>query len=314
VIAFGSSLDCPGPLARNVSDAALMLQVLAGADPKDSTSSIQPLPDYLAALAEGVRGLRIGISPDYDHIAYPDTETGEMGIQAIQPEMNQAVREVAQVLASLGAEIIENVPMPNARHGIPTYFVISRVEAASNLHRFDGVKYGYRTQKPVQDLTELYRVTRAEGFGLQPKLRILMGMYVSAAAHAAHYYQKALRIRSLIRADFERAFDPTGPYRLDALLMPTTPTTAFRRKEVLRDTVLMQYSDQMTVGANHAGIPAISIPAGLDPQGLPIGVQFFGNDFREDLILRVAYAYEQATQQALWRQEIPQALRAAEVK
>ena len=144
------------------------------------------MPDYLAALAEGVRGLRIGISPDYDHIAYPDTETGEMGIQAIQPEMNQAVREVAQVLASLGAEIVENVPMPNARHGIPTYFVISRVEAASNLHRFDGVKYGYRTQKPVQDLTELYRVTRAEGFGLQPKLRILMGMYVSAAAHSAH--------------------------------------------------------------------------------------------------------------------------------
>jgi len=151
LIAFGSSLDCPGPMARNVSDAALMLQVLAGADPKDSTSATQPVPDYLAALAEGVRGLRIGISPDYDHIAYPDTETGEMGIQAIQPEMNQAVHEVAQVLATLGAEIVENVPMPNARHGIPTYFVISRVEAASNLHRFDGVKYGYRTQKPVQD-------------------------------------------------------------------------------------------------------------------------------------------------------------------
>jgi aspartyl-tRNA(Asn)/glutamyl-tRNA(Gln) amidotransferase subunit A len=148
---------------------------------------------------------------------------------------------------------------------------------------------------------------------LQPKLRILMGMYVSAAAHSAHYYQKALRVRSLIRADFEQAFDPTGPYRLDALLTPTTPTTAFRRKEVLGDSVLMQYSDQMTVGANHAGIPAISIPAGLDPQGLPIGVQFFGNDFREDLILRVAYAYEQATQNAAWRQEIPQALR-AEVK
>jgi hypothetical protein len=181
---------------------------------------------------------------------------------------------LAQVLASLGAEIVENVPMPNARHGIPTYFVNSRVEAASNLHRFDGVKYGYRTQKPVQDLTELYRVTRAEGFGLQPKLRILMGMYVSAAAHAAHYYQKALRLRSLIRADFERAFDPSGPYRLDALLTPTTPTTAFRRKEVLRDTVLMQYSDQMTVGANHAGIPAISIPAGLDPHGLRLGYSF----------------------------------------
>jgi len=237
-----------------------------------------------------------------------------MSIQAIQPEMNTSVRAVAEVLAQLGAEIVENVPMPNARHGIPAYFVISRVEAASNLHRFDGVKYGYRARKPALDLSELYRATRAEGFGLQPKLRILMGMYVSAAQHSAQYYQKALRVRSMIRSDFERAFDPNGAYRLDALLTPTTPTTAFRRGEVMGDSVLMQYSDQMTVAGNHAGIPAVSIPAGLDPQGLPIGVQFFGMDFREDIILRAAYAYEQATRDAEWRAVQPQALRGSEVK
>ena len=314
LIAFGSSLDCPGPLARDVRDAALMLQVLAGTDPKDSTSALAPVQDYLAALQEGVKGLRIGLSRDYDHITYPDTLTGEMSVQAIQPEMNSAVRAAAEVLAGLGAEIVEDVPMPNARHGIPAYFVISRVEAASNLHRFDGVKYGYRTNKTVPGLSELYRATRAEGFGLQPKLRILMGMYVSAAQHSAQYYQKALRVRSMIRSDFTQAFDPRGTYRLDALLTPTTPTTAFLRGEVMGDSVLMQYSDQMTVAGNHAGIPAVSIPAGLDPLGLPIGVQFFGMDFREDLILRAAYAFEQATQNAEWRGVLPQVLRGSEVK
>ncbi|MFZ3071609.1 MAG: amidase family protein, partial [Anaerolineaceae bacterium] len=313
LIAFGSSLDCPGPLARDVADAALMLQVLAGQDPHDSTSAIVPVPDYLRELGGDIRGMRIGLSLDYDHITYPDTETGEMGMQPIQREVSQAVRDVAEVLARQGAEIIENVPMPNTRHGIPTYFVISRVEAASNLHRFDGVKYGYRTSQPVSDLNELYRRTRAEGFGLEPKLRILMGMYVSAAQHSAHYYQKALRVRSLIRSDFDQAFNPQGPYRLGALLTPTTPTTAFKRKVVYGDSVLMQYSDQMTVAANHAGLPAISIPAGLDSSGLPIGVQFLGNDFREDLILKTAYAYEQATLQESWRKIKPQALHDLEV-
>lgn len=313
LIAFGSSLDCPGPLAGNVADAALMLQVMAGQDDRDSTSSLEPVPDYVSLLGRDLKGMRIGISPDYDHIVYPDTKTGEMGIQPIQAEMSQAVRDVAEILARQGAEIVENVPMPNARHGIPTYFVISRVEAASNLHRFDGVKYGYRTTEEVTDLNALYRQTRAEGFGLQPKLRILMGMYVSAAQHSAHYYQKALRVRSLIRADFDRAFDSQGEYRLDTLLTPTTPTTAFKRKAVIGDSVLMQYSDQMTVAANHAGLPAINILAGLDAAGLPIGVQFLGNDFREDLILQVAYAYEQATLGADWRKLKPQALRDVEV-
>jgi len=313
LIAFGSSLDCPGPLARDVRDAALMLQAMAGNDPKDSTSSLVEPVDYLAALQQDVRGLRIGLSPDYDHIAYPDTETGEISYQSIQKEVSQAVFDAAEALAKAGAEIVENVPMPNSRFGIPTYFVISRVEAASNLHRFDGVKYGFRTDQPFEDLNELYRLSRAQGFGTQPKLRILMGMYVSAAAHAANYYQRALKVRAMIRKDLTDAFDPRGAYRIDTLLTPTTPTTSFKRKEVFGNSVLMQYSDQMTVCANHAGMPALTIPGGLDPAGLPIGLQFIANDFREDLLFRAGRGYELSTADASWRQVKPLVLREQEV-
>ncbi len=226
LIAFGSSLDCPGPLARNVTDAALMLKVIAGADPRDSTAAALPVQDYLAALEQGVRGLRIGLSPDYFHIPRPLPD-GSFEEMPVSPEIEAAVRRAAQLLKELGAEVVEDVPMPNTRYGIPAYFVISRVEAASNLHRFDGVKYGYRTSQKVKDLQSMYEKTRAEGFGLQPKLRILMGMYVSAAQYSEQYYNRALRVRSLIRRDFEQIFDPQGSYHLDALLTPTTPTTAF---------------------------------------------------------------------------------------
>jgi len=309
MIAFASSLDCPGPLARTVSDAALMLQVIAGEDPRDSTTSQQPVPDYQLALQQDVHGLRIGLSPDYDRIVFPDVETGEIGTEPIQAEVSRAVYDAAEQLARQGAEIVEDVPMPNARHGIPTYFVISRVEASSNLHRFDGVKYGYRTAQPVSDLNELYRLSRAEGFGTEPKLRILMGMYVSSAAYSHQYYLRARKVRAMIRRDFDTAFDPAGAYRLDALLTPTTPTTAFKRKAVYGNSVLMQYADQMTVSANHAGLPALSFPGGLDGQGLPIGLQLIAGDFREDLLLRIAHAYELATRQAAWRSAVPEAVR-----
>ncbi len=212
LIAFGSSLDCPGPLARNVHDAALMLSVIAGADPRDSTAVTRPVPDYLKLMQQGVKGLRVGISPDYMRIPYPNPETGEIIDESLPDEIREATLSAAEVLADQGAEIVENIPMPNMIYGIPTYFVISRVEAASNLHRFDGVKYGYRTKEAFKDLREMYRMTRAEGFGLQPKLRILMGMYVSAAQFSEQYYQRALRVRSLIRSDFEAAFDPQGKY------------------------------------------------------------------------------------------------------
>lgn len=309
LIAFGSSLDCPGPVARNVVDAALMLQVIAGADPRDSTAAKVPVPDYLAQLEGGVKGLRIGLSPDYFRIAFPDPQTGEYREQPLPVDIETPVLRAAEVLASLGAEIVEDVPMPNTRYGIPAYFVISRVEAASNLHRYDGVKYGYRTRQPIDDLTKLYRQTRNEGFGLQPKLRILMGMYVSAAQYSAQYYQRALRVRTLIRRDFEQAFDRSGKHRLDALLTPTTPTTAFKMGAVYGDSVLMQYADQLTVPANHAGIPGLSLPGGLDAGRLPVGIQLLGPDFSEDVLLRIGRAYELATQTEDWRKVKPMVLR-----
>jgi aspartyl-tRNA(Asn)/glutamyl-tRNA(Gln) amidotransferase subunit A len=308
LIAFGSSLDCPGPLARNACDAALMLNAIAGPDAHDSTAANVPVPDFTAGLERGVRGLRIGLSPDYFRIRYPDPATGELVDQTLPDEVAAPVWRAAGLLRQAGAEIVENVPMPNTHLAIPAYFVISRVEAASNLHRFDGVKYGHRTQEPVADLHEMYRKTRAESFGLQPKLRILMGMYVSGAQYAKQYYQRALRVRTLIRRDFEAAFDPSGLYRCDALLTPTTPTPAFKVGAVYGDSVLMQYADLLTVPANHAGTPGISIPAGLNHEGLPLSIQFLAGDWQEATLLRAAAAYEQLSATEAWRSARPTVL------
>lgn len=306
LIAFASSLDCPGPIARDVADTALALQVMAGRDSNDSTTADVPVPDFLETLDEGVKGMRIGLSPDYFRIVAPSSGDGKIEEQAVAPAIEARVREAAEQLARQGAQIVEDVPMPNTRYGIPAYFVISRVEAASNLHRYDGVKYGYRHPEAVEDLTEMYRKTRGAGFGLQPKLRILMGMYVSAEQYEMAYYEKALRVRSLIRRDFERAFDPEGEYRLDALLTPTTPTTAFELGRVYGDSVLMQYADLLTVPANHAGVPGLSLPAGFDDDGLPIGIQLLGADFEEAKLLRIGRAYERATGDEPWREARPE--------
>jgi aspartyl-tRNA(Asn)/glutamyl-tRNA(Gln) amidotransferase subunit A len=305
LIAFGSSLDCPGPLARNVHDAALMMNTIAGPDPRDATAAAVPVPDYTADLKKGVKGLRIGISLDYAQLTFYNHETGESDARLLPKEISDAVSHAADLLSNLGAEIVENVSMPHTRYGIPTYFVISRVEASSNLHRYDGVKYGYRTKEKVSNLRELYRKTRAEGFGPQPKLRVLMGMYMSAAQYAEHYYQRALRVRSLIRSDFDQAFDANSAHHLDALLTPTTPTTAFPMAQLYGDSVLMQYADQLTVTANHAGVPAISIPAGLSSERLPIGIQFIGPDFSESRLFQISRAYELATETESWRVEKP---------
>ncbi len=308
LIAFGSSLDCPGPLARNARDAALMLNAMAGPDPRDATAATAPVPDYTAGLGAGVRGLRLGLSPDYFRIRFPDPATGELRDQDLPEEISAPIWRAAELLAQAGAEIVTDVPMPNTHLAVPAYFVISRVEAASNLHRFDGVKYGHRTAAPVDDLRDMYRKTRAEAFGLQPKLRILMGMYVSGAQYAEQYYHRALQVRTLIRRDFDAAFDRNGPYRLDALLTPTTPTTAFEIGAVYGDSVLMQYADLLTVPANHAGNPAISIPAGLDRAGLPLGLQLLANDWQEALLLRVSAAYERLTADEAWRAARPRVL------
>lgn len=309
LIAFASSLDCPGPVARDITDTALMLQVISGRDPRDSTSVTLPVPDYLADMEKGVKGLRIGLSPDYLQITYPDLNTGELVVQQLPDEISAPVLKAAKLLKEMGAEIIEDVPMPHTRYGIPAYFVISRVEAASNLHRFDGVKYGYRTKSQAEELSTLYQKSRAEGFGRQPKLRILMGMYVSAAQYTEQYYNRALKIRSLIRKDFDDIFEKQGKYHLDALLTPTTPTPAFKMDAVYGDSVLMQYSDQLTVAANHAGVPGVSIPAGLSGDGLPLGIQLIGADYEESTLLRIGKAYEHATQDEAWRKVKPKVLR-----
>jgi aspartyl-tRNA(Asn)/glutamyl-tRNA(Gln) amidotransferase subunit A len=305
IIAFASSLDCPGPIARDITDAALMLQAIAGADPRDSTAANVPVPDYLATLEKGVKGKRIGLSPDYFQISYMDTESGEIHQKPVQEDICAAVYHAAEVLQRMGAEIIEDVPMPNTRYGIPAFFVISRVEAASNLHRYDGVKYGYRTPSAEDDLRVMYRKTRNEAFGLQPKLRILMGMYVSAAQYSEQYYNRALKVRALLRRDFDQIFDPLGKYRLDALLTPTTPTTAFPIGAIYGDSVLMQYADQFTVTANHAGIPGISLPGGIAADGLPVGVQLLGPDYSEHTLLPMGRSLEIGTQDEAWRSQRP---------
>jgi aspartyl-tRNA(Asn)/glutamyl-tRNA(Gln) amidotransferase subunit A len=308
LIAFGSSLDCPGPVARNVTDAALMLRAIAGPDKNDATAANLPVPDYLDGLRESIRGKRIGLSPDYFRITYFDESTGELDEQPISAEIESAIMSTAGFLAQMGADIVEDIPMPHTKYGVPVYFVISRVEAASNLHRYDGVKYGYRTPDSVDFLPELYRKTRAEGFGPQPKLRILMGMYVSAAQYSEQYYNRALRVRTLIRRDFEHVFNPQGRYHLNALLTPTTPSTAFPMEEIYGDSVLMQYADQLTVPANHAGVPGLSIPVGFDQHGLPIGAQLLGPDFSEPTLLQIGRAFELATEGESWRQNRPKVI------
>jgi len=305
LIAFGSSLDCPGPLTRTVSDAAMALQAIAGADPHDSTAAVVPVPDYLAEMDQDIRGMRIGLSEEFFRVTYFDAETGELVENPIDDQIRDAILSVAGCLAQLGADIVEGVPLPHTKYGVPTYFVISRVEASSNLLRYDGVKYGYRTNRSFQDLLELYRKTRGEAFGVEPKLRMLMGIYLSAAQFDKGYYQRALKARALIRDDFEKVFDPAGKYRLDALLTPTAPSTAFPIGSVYGDSVLMQYSDQLTATTNHAGIPGLSIPAGFDRDNLPIGAQFLGPDYAEGTLLRLGRAYEKVTEDEDWRTRHP---------
>lgn len=305
LIAFGSSLDCPGPLARNVTDTALALQSIAGQDPRDATSATVEVPDYLAELEKDIRGLRIGLSEEFFRVTYFDAESMELVENPIDGQIREAVLSAAGFLAQLGADIVTDVPLPHTKYGVPTYFVISRVEASSNLLRYDGVKYGYRTEKSFSDLRELYRKTRGEAFGVEPKLRMLMGIYLSAAQFDKGYYERALKARALMRQDFVNIFDPRGKYRLDALLTPTAPSTAFPIGAVYGDSVLMQYSDQLTATTNHAGIPGLSFPVGFDRENLPIGAQVLGPDYTEGRLLRIARAYELVTGDEDWRGRRP---------
>jgi aspartyl-tRNA(Asn)/glutamyl-tRNA(Gln) amidotransferase subunit A len=280
LVAFASSLDQVGPFAWTVADAALMLNVIAGHDLKDSTSVPDPIPDYLAQLDEPIRGLRLGIAREYT------LETG------MDPQVRAAVDAAVAQYRALGAEIVD-VSLPHTEYGIAAYYVIAPCEASSNLARYDGVHFGHRTKEPVRDIIELLSRSRAEGFGPEVQRRIMIGTYALSSGYYDAYYVRALKVRRLIKQDFDAAFQ-----RCDAILCPTTPTPAFAVGEKADDPLAMYLSDVFTVTCNIAGIPGISLPCGFTTgdKPLPIGLQLLGPAFGEEKLLRIARMYEAATE------------------
>lgn len=274
LVAYASSLDQIGPLTPTVEDAALVLGAIAGHDPRDSTSLDVPIPDYTQALKTSLKGRRLGVI----------TETVGEGLDG---PVRSAIEKALQQLRELGAEVLE-ISCPRFAYGLPTYYIIAPSEASSNLARYDGVKYGVRRNN--DSLMTMYTETRAEGFGPEVKRRIMLGTYALSAGYYDAYYLKAQKVRTLIKQDFERAFE-----QVDVLVCPTTPTTAFKAGDKVDDPLSMYLSDLMTIPVNLAGLPAMSLPCGFDPQGLPIGLQLIGNVLREDLLFEVGHAYEQAT-------------------
>jgi aspartyl-tRNA(Asn)/glutamyl-tRNA(Gln) amidotransferase subunit A len=281
MIAFASSLDQGGVLALSAEDAALVLEAMAGFDPRDSTSVQAPVPNYAAELDRPVKGLRIGIIREF---------FGE----GLEPGTGQAVQEALEVYRRLGAELVE-VSLPNLPLSVPTYYVVAPAECSSNLSRFDGVRFGYRCSDP-RDLLDLYTRSRGEGFGAEVKRRIMTGAYVLSAGYYDAYYLKAQKVRSLINDDFKRAFEA-----VDVLIGPTAPTPAFALGAKMDDPITMYLNDIYTIGANLAGLPALSAPAGL-VDGLPVGLQVIGPHFAESRVLATAHAFQRETD---WHRRIP---------
>jgi len=285
LVAFASSLDQIGPFGRSVEDTAILLGAIAGHDPSDSTSLQVKIPNYTQYLIPELPKepkLKIGVI----------TETFGEGLS---DEVKTAVQAAIQQLEAIGAEIVE-VSCPRFRYGLPAYYIIAPSEASSNLARYDAVRYGKRHEDP-EDLLSMYTKTRAEGFGAEVKRRIMVGTYTLSAGYYDAYYLKAQKVRTLIKQDFENAFET-----VDLLVCPTSPTTAFKAGEKTDDPLNMYLSDLTTVPVSLAGLPALSIPCGFDSQGLPIGMQLIANVLREDQLLHTAYAYEQATQ---WHKKCP---------
>jgi aspartyl-tRNA(Asn)/glutamyl-tRNA(Gln) amidotransferase subunit A len=285
VIAYASSLDQVGPLARDVGDAARVLGVIAGHDPGDSTSSPRPVPDWTEVLGRGVNGLRLGLPREYF-------------IEGMQPAVEQAVRAAVAGLERLGASV-EPVSLPNTEHAISAYYLIAPAEASSNLARYDGVRYGLRQAGADDNLIAMYEQSRGAGFGFEVKRRIILGTYALSAGYYDALYLKAQQARTLIRRDFEQAFG-----RCDAIVAPVAPTTAFRLGERTDDPLAMYLADVFTISANLAGLPAVALPCGVDGDGLPIGLQVLGRPYDEATCLRVAAAYEAATD---WHRRRPSA-------
>jgi len=281
MIAFASSLDQGGLITQSAEDAALLLSAMAGFDPRDSTSVELPVPDYSASLKSPLKGLKIGVLKEYFE-------------KGLDREVEQHVRAALDVLHSQGA-LIKDVSLPSLPLSVPTYYVVAPAECSSNLARFDGVRYGYRCENP-HDLMDLYCRSRGEGFGAEVKRRIMTGTYVLSAGYYDAFYLKAQRVRQLISADFERAF-----HEVDVVIGPTTPTTAFELGAKTSDPVTMYLNDIYTIGANLAGLPAISVPCGL-ASGLPIGLQIVGPHFGEERVLNVAHRYQLETD---WHRQAP---------
>ena len=279
LVAFASSLDQIGPFSKDVRDTALLLNAIAGHEPRDSTSVDLPVPDYTQALREDVRGMVLGI---------PREAFGE-GLDA---EVGASVRQAIETLKQLGAKTMD-ISLPHSDYALAVYYLIAPCEASSNLARYDGVKYGFRAGG-TQDLMDMYQETRRQGFGAEVKRRIMLGTYALSAGYYDAYYLKASRVRTLIRQDFARAFE-----KCDALVLPTTPTTAFKIGEKADDPLQMYLSDIYTIPCNLAGLPGLSMPCGFSREGLPIGLQILGDFFQEEKILRVAYAFERNTEHHL---------------
>ena len=283
LVAYASSLDQIGPFARTVEDAAILLGAIAGHDPLDSTSLTTDVPDYCQYLIPDLNGKKIGVIQ----------ETFGEGLDDV---VAQAVRQAIEQLQALGAEIQE-ISCPRFRYGLPTYYILAPSEASANLARYDGVKYGLR-ETQADNLMSMYTQTRAAGFGAEVKRRIMLGTYALSAGYYDAYYLKAQKVRTLIKQDFEQAFE-----QVDVLICPTSPTTAFKAGEKTDDPIGMYLSDLMTIPVNLAGLPGLSLPCGFDSKGLPIGLQVIGNLLREDQILHVAHAYEQSTD---WHKRQPE--------
>ncbi|UFN51032.1 Asp-tRNA(Asn)/Glu-tRNA(Gln) amidotransferase subunit GatA [Roseomonas sp. OT10] len=274
IVAYASSLDQAGPMARTVEDCALLLGSMAGFDPKDSTSAERPVPDFAAACARGVKGLRIGVPREYR-------------IDGLPEEIGRLWQQGLDWLRAEGAEIVD-ISLPHTKHALATYYIVAPAEASSNLARYDGVRFGRRVEAGG-DLKDLYERTRAAGFGAEVRRRIMIGTYVLSAGYYDAYYVKAQQVRRLIRQDFDRAWDS-----VDAILAPATPSAAFGAEETQDDPVAMYLNDVFTVTANLAGIPGLSVPAGLSAEGLPLGLQVLGRPFDEETLFAVGSAIERA--------------------
>lgn len=275
LIAFASSLDQIGPITKDVEDSALLLNAISGYDPMDSTSADSEVPDYTKSLGKDVKDLKIGIPREYL-------------VEGMDPEVKTVLEETLNKLESLGAKY-EFVSLPHTEYAVPVYYIIATAEASSNLARFDGVQYGYRA-KNTKNLIDMYKKTRGEGFGDEAKRRIMLGTFALSHGYYDAYYLRALKVRTLIKNDFDNVFKD-----FDCIVTPTSPTPAFRIGERTEDPLKMYLSDIYTISANLAGIPGISVPCGFTKTGLPVGLQILAKPFAEETIIRVAHAYEQST-------------------